>query len=433
VILGYPQNPTVRAGGRLVLRVSTDAPAFCVLVHRCGAEVEPVAVTGWLPGEAAPRGAPHEDWDWPGHVLEVPAAWRPGVYLAVLVEGDGGAVPAVGSPVPYAATGQVLFVVRAAEPRASILYKLPLFTWHAYNTAVPADGWSLYDLPGAGPREVSVRRPGGGTGGTPFDVFNRDPFDPTPRQTFLHWDAPFLAWLERSGYELDLCTDLDLHRDPDLLAHRPLLLSAGHDEYWSDAMRDHAEAHVAAGGNAAFLGGNTCWWRIEVDDGHAFRRAGNWWERGRPENHLTGVSFRNGGERHADHFPVPVGYRVQHADHWVFSGTGLRDGDVVGEREYVVGYEADGAHFDRARWTPARPAEPTGDDGTPAGFTILGVGDIAPSGWGNGNAAATMGLFTRGGTVFSGATVDWPRVVAGGTSPALERITHNVIRRLRRP
>jgi len=48
VILGYPQDPTVRAGGRLVLRVSTDAPAFCVLVYRCGAELEPVAVTGWL-------------------------------------------------------------------------------------------------------------------------------------------------------------------------------------------------------------------------------------------------------------------------------------------------------------------------------------------------------------------------------------------------
>lgn len=432
MILGYPHDPTVRAGGRLVLRVSTDAPAFCVLVYRCGAELEPVAATGWLPGEAAPRGAPHEDWDWPGHVIEVPGAWR-GVHLAVLVEGDGGALPPIDAPPrPDARSAQALFVVRGRP--APILYKLPLLTWHAYNTVVPADGWSLYDLPEplpAGvPPSVSVRRPGGGTGGTPFDVFNRDPFDPTPRQTFVHWDAPLIGWLERAGYELDFCTDLDLHRDPDLLAHRPLLLSAGHDEYWTDAMRDHAEAHVAGGGNAAFLGGNTCWWRVELDDDHRFRRAGNWWDPAgpdRPENHLTGVSFRNGGERHADHFPVRVGYRVQHTDHWVFDGTGLRDGDVVGEREYVVGYEADGAHFDRARWTPSRPAEPTGDDGTPPGFTILGVGDIAPSGWGNGNSAATMGLHTRGGTVFTGATVDWPRVVAGGTCPALERVTHNVL------
>jgi hypothetical protein len=410
VILGYPDDPTVRAGGRLVLRVSTDAPAFRVVLRRWGAAVETVAELGPYPGTAAPRGRPYEDWDWPGHAVEVPTTWRPGVYVAVLVEEHGGRAAAPGEP--DARTARALFVVRGAP--APILYKLPLFTWHAYNTVLPDEGWSLYNPAGGGePAAVSVRRPGGGVGGTPFDVFNRDPFDPTPRQTFVHWDAPMLAWLERAGYALDFCTDLDLHRDPHLLDGRPLLLSAGHDEYWSDAMRDRAEAHVAAGGNAAFLGGNTCWWRIEVEGGHAFRRAGNWWDPAgpdRPENRLTGVSFRHGGERHADHFPVRVGYRVQHADHWVFAGSGVRDGDVLGEREYVVGYEADGAHFDRSRWTPRRPAEPTGDDGTPPGFTILGVGDIAPSGWGNGNGAATTGLYTRGGTVFTGATVDWPRV-----------------------
>jgi hypothetical protein len=186
-------------------------------------------------------------------------------------------------------------------------------------------------------------------------------------------------------------------------------------------MRDHAEAHVAGGGNVAFFGGNTCWWRVELDDDHRFRRAGNWWDPAgpdRPENHLTGVSFRNGGERHADHFPVPVGYRVQHSDHWVFAGTGLRDGDRAG-RARVRRRLRGGRRALRPR---AVDADPPGRADRrrrhPAGFTILGVGDIAPSGWGNGNSAATMGLYTRGGTVFTGATVDWPRVVAGGTCPA---------------
>ena len=37
------------------------------------------------------------------------------------------------------------------------------------------------------------------------------------RQTFAHWDAPLIAWLEGNGYEVDYCTDLDLHQDPGLL------------------------------------------------------------------------------------------------------------------------------------------------------------------------------------------------------------------------
>jgi hypothetical protein len=457
VIHGYPEEPSVLRGGHLVLRVSTDAPAFRVLAYRCGASMDLVAGTDWYPGRCTSRHLPFQDWGrpggeqpgWAGYRLEVPLAWRSGVYVAVLVEGDGGPLhnPAT-TPGPDARSGQALFVVQArgapGERRAPILYKLPLLTYHAYNVVVPDPGrsWSLYTLPeplpAHVPPSVSVHRPGGGTGGTPWDIFNRDPFDLSPRQTFRHWDAPFVAWLEGAGYEVDYCTDLDLHHDPELLDGYALLLSAGHDEYWTDAMRDRTEGFVRDGGNVAFFGGNTCWWRVVFDDDHAFRRVAPWSDPDgpdRPENVLTGVSFRNGGERDRDDHPVPVGYAVQHADHWVFVGTGLQDGDIIGggSHEYVVGYEADGAHFDRSRLRRGLPVQPTGDDGTPAGFTILGIGDTAASGWGFGNAAATMGLHTAagtGGTVFTGATTDWPRVLAGGTSHALEQVTHNVVRRL---
>jgi len=140
------------------------------------------------------------------------------------------------------------------------------------------------------------------------------------------------------------------------------------------------------------------------------------------------VSFRNGGERDRDDHPVPVGYRVQHDDHWVYAGTGMRDGDEfgAGPDEYLVGYECDGALFDRADPARGRPARATGDDGTPAGFTVLGIGDTAASGWGNGNRAATMGLYTAGGTVFTAATTDWPRLLGAG-HPAVGQITANVL------
>ncbi len=316
-----------------------------------------------------------------------------------------------------------------------------------YDPATQRGGWCLYtvpkpsDLPIPVPPSVSLRRPGGGTGGTPFDIANFDPFDPTPRQTFTHWDGRFVAWLERAGYAVDYCTDLDVHRDGDLALLRGyrLLLSVGHDEYWSDAMRANVERFVAGGPNMAFFSGNTCWWRVAFADEYTFRRLRNWSDRpvpDRPENSLTGVSYRNGGERDYDRHPVHVGFRAQHTDHWVYAGTGLADGDTFGDGpgEYIVGYECDGAHFDRERLARNVPVHPTGDDGTPEDFTILGVGDASASGWGLGNKAATMGVHTGvhngNGTVFTAATTDWARVLAGGSSPAVDRITRNVLDRL---
>ena len=200
-------------------------------------------------------------------------------------------------------------------------------------------------------------------------------------------------------------------------------------------MRGAAEKFVAGGGDIAFFGGNTCWWRVAFDDQFSFRRLHPWSDRpipDNPENRLTGVSFRNGGERDRDEHPIPVGYRVQHADHWVYADTALRNGDVIGDRpdEYLVGYECDGAHFHRTALDVSGAITPSGIDGTPSNFAILGIGDVSASGWGLGNRAATMGLYTNNGTVFTAATTDWPRVVAAGRSPAVEQITRNVLDRL---
>jgi hypothetical protein len=128
---------------------------------------------------------------------------------------------------------------------------------------------------------------------------------------------------------------------------------------------------------------------------------------------------------------APVGYRVQHAKHWVYAATGVRDGDVFGgsENEALVGYECDGAHFDRRRLSTATAVTPTGSDGTPESFEILGVGDVGVVGWGLGNKAATLGVHHPGGTVFTAATTDWPRVLAHG-NPVVGRITRNVLDRL---
>ena len=56
-----------------------------------------------------------------------------------------------------------------------------------------------------------------------------------------------------------ICTNF-----PNLLSNYRLLVSVGHDEYWSEEMRDNVEAFLENGGNAAFLSGNTCWWAVTL-------------------------------------------------------------------------------------------------------------------------------------------------------------------------
>jgi len=453
MIQGFPFRPSVFPGDTLTLHVSTDAPQFRVDIYRQGATLKRVLCSCWFDSRGIdfPEHATDQDWceddvgedglrpGWPAFRVTIPKDFLSGVYIAMFVEGDGsgtmrGNTPALDFTTSDARFGKALFVVRSPAPGrvAPILYKLPLFTYHAYNAV---GGWCLYTPQRSEPKGheneptfVSLRRPGGGTGGHPWDDWNYDPADrSSSRQVFAHWDAPFIAWLEQRGYVIDYATDLDLHADPDLLKPYSLVLSVGHDEYWSKSMRDHAERFIESGGNFAFFSGNTCWWVVELNGDFLFQRTGHWSPR-RSENSLTGVSFRNAGEGNLDR--PAVGYVVQDHDHWIFHGTGLKDGDGFGFDEELVGYEADGANFDRAQGPPFRPKL---DDGTPPSFVILGIGDVAGFSDGMGNRAATMGIYVNGqggGTVFTGGTTDWPRVVALNREPHTVQITLNVLNRL---
>jgi hypothetical protein len=452
MIRGYPRRPSVRPGERLTLHVSTDAPAFRVEVYRQGPTLAPQGRLGpdRLPGVHVPDGPSDEDWGWPAYELEVPAAWPSGAYVAILLEIDtAGRERRPDVSTADGTDAKALFVVRSAQPGADtpICYKLAWATYHAYNGtgygSLYAEAlWSHREAhPGF---KVTIRRPGGGTGGLVMPGDAPDVYDPSSRrQTFTHWDAPFIQWLEGAGYRADYCTDLDIHEDPALLGPYRLLLSVGHDEYWSEAMRDHVEAFIARGGNAAFFSGNICGYRIHFTDGNtAFtcakvRRSGtevagwaldDWQATGRPETELTGTTFRLAGGWW-DGRRDTVGYTVQHADHWVYEGTALKDGQVFGDdRGFpLVGYEADGAVYVRKHGV----AVATGEGGTPASFVILGLAELG-DGWVKSatHGAATMGVYTSvgGGIVFNAATTDWPRLLS--RSGQVERISRNVLERL---
>ena len=297
------------------------------------------------------------------------------------------------------------------------------------------------------------------------------------------WERPFVAWAEADGYEIDIATSHDLERHPEVLDGHRLFLSVGHDEYWSWAMRDAVERFVADGGNAAFFGGNTCWWQVRfADDGGGaitcfkYRAdedpvvgtddqrflTGCWADRriGRPEYATTGLSFSRGGySRYGLGVPRASGaYTVWRPDHWVFDGTDLRYGDALGLADAIVGYEVDGCELRLVDGLPA----PTHRDGAPETLEVLAsapahlwaqheqpsryahepgeLEHVAMALFGdewranvhritNNHAVVACMDVPGGGTVFNAGCTDWTCGVAGGDE-AVRRVTRNVLDRL---
>ena len=80
------------------------------------------------------------------------------------------------------------------------------------------------------------------------------------------WDLQLSRFLEREGYDVAYTTDLDTHREPWRLLGHPLVMTSGHDEYWSREMRDAFEAVRESGASLACMGANTCYWQARFED-----------------------------------------------------------------------------------------------------------------------------------------------------------------------
>ena len=209
------------------------------------------------------------------------------------------------------------------------------------------------------------------------------------------WELPFIEWAEREGFEIGVCTNADLEDAPrGARRRRRSTCRSATTSTGRAGMRDTVEAFIARGGNAAFFSGNTSLWQVRLEgDDHDVMvgykgffkndplmetdrepEVTTFWSDvvvGRPENHMTGVSFTRGGyHRIGRNVTAGLGgYTVHRAGHWIFDGTGLGYGDVLGAGATVVGYECDGCVFTYRDGLPY----PTGEDGTPSTFEILGT------------------------------------------------------------
>jgi hypothetical protein len=494
---GYAGRQSVTAGETVDVHASSRVPQVEVEVARLGLArtvVWTASVT--IDDHPVPELAWRDGCDWPV-AFSIPTGhdWAPGLYVITLTTGPGAN-----------ATSEAFVVVRAPDSRRpSALFVLSTNTWQAYNQW---GGRCLY----SGAHEVSFRRPiergyitrRSDPDGYDGRVASAGSYDPTHQrlQDYLadneyplwtassgwhSWERRFAEWAETRAIDLDYAVDADLDRDPRLLDGRRVVVFAGHSEYWSSGARDHVDAFVESGGNVAVLSGNTCFWQVRYSDGqasmicykadarakdplreeHPALLTSMWSDPliGRPETSTLGLTFTRGGyHRVGEAMPRgPGGYTVEHPEHWVFEGTGVKYGDVLGAEETIVGYEVDGC----ALRYDAGHLVATGEDGAPVSLEVLGVAParlisitpehceapvalwagVDPPGdlewvasilFGDASPAntrqiehghAVMATFTRpgGGSVFHAGSADWCRGL--DTDPIVEQITANVLRR----
>ena len=441
-IEGYPDRQSLAPGEEFALHTSTTAAEYGIEIARLGAERKVVFQKSKISGggfHPIPESASSHGCNWPiSFRMPIPTDWPAGYYQVTFRVADSGGKFVVRNR--RTAEADTFFVVRSAEPgvNSKILLQLATNTYNAYTNW---GGGSLYGFHGRAKLQG-----------------NRVSFQRPQTSQFSNWEYPFVQWAERSGIQLDFATNLDLEQRPELLDNYKLVLSVGHDEYWSAGMRDRLEAFIGSGGNVAFFSGNTCCWQVRPEENGqsltCWKQAFNsdpvfktddhstlstLWSHHlvkRPENLLTGVGFLFGGYHlsHGEFMDGKGAFTVHRPEHWIFAGTGMKPEGAFGAKHTIVGYECDGCELE---WKEGLPY-PTHRDGTPETFEVLAT---CPTRWAADDCewydrwqrgrtgAACLGVYTRGGTVFTCGTTDWAHGLRGGDA-VTERITKNVIEKL---
>ncbi len=251
---GYASQVSAVPGDDVALFVSTTARAVQVQAYRMGFYQglggRLIVQTDFLPAglQPAPVVAPGlgtVSCPW-SHTLtlNITRDWLPGCYLLKLV-GDG---------------GQEQFIpltIRDDASMASYVMQNSVTTWQAYNLW---GSYSLYYGPDSAGRPEFANR----SRAVSFDR----PYPQTwasGAADFVGNELPLLFHLESLGLDLTYWTDVDLHARPQLLMNHRCLFSLGHDEYWSQPMRQGAATANASGVNLAFLGANACYRQIRME------------------------------------------------------------------------------------------------------------------------------------------------------------------------
>ena len=160
----------------------------------------------------------------------------------------------------------VPFIVRDDDRPADVMIKSSDATWAlAYNyfnnMTSPLTGKSFYGSNGPMAGGIENR-------GHAMSYHRPIVTHASINQTYPFYDEfPLVRFLERNGVDVTYSACKDWRTGGPTLADCDIYVSNGHDEYWSQAMRDKWEALRDAGKKLMFFGGNIVFWRTREADG----------------------------------------------------------------------------------------------------------------------------------------------------------------------
>jgi hypothetical protein len=349
-IEGYADTTSAQLGDVVRLFVDTDAVSWRVEAYRMGWYGGADGRLVWQSPPQPGRHQPAATTDPSTHVTEarwqaslsvrVDADWPPGAYLLVLRSDNGG-----GHYVPL--------TVRDDASTAALVVMNAVTTWEAYNSW---GGCNLYECSGV----RGVKRADVVSFDRPYaHSYNNGSAD------FIDHELPLISLAEQLGLDVTYVTDVDVDRDPTLLGRHHGVVSLGHDEYYTSAMRDGVISARDHGVNLAFFGANAIYRHIRLEpswDGRPRRREVNYrsmhdpvasrdpaeatvqWRNApvpRPEAAIVGAQYACS--------PVSEDMRLINTTSWVFAGAGVTDATVLPK---IVANEYDRV-YTHVSFTPA--------------------------------------------------------------------------------
>lgn len=241
--------------------------------------------------------------------------WEPGFYLIHVIVGGSGKYRT-----------EVPVIVRSESAKDKIAYVSSAATWQAYNQW---GGRSLY------------KGPDGNFDTRSFAVSFDRPFSLMGRNKFMGYDVPMVRVADQAEAEIAWFANIDVAQNPALLAGARAVFTSGHDEYWPIPYREAMTAARDAGANLGFMGANTCYWRVRLQDTetgpgrlvvcykssvldpvkNSRETTARWRDDPKPdpENKLIGQLY--------DAFPSSGPMEIRDPDFWAYAGTGVKKGD----------------------------------------------------------------------------------------------------------
>ena len=250
--------------------------------------------------------------------FKIPNNWKSGVYLGKLSRSE-----------EFGPQSYVIFIVKDEKVKP-ILVQTSDFTWQAYNKWPGMD--SLYD---DGCPETYTPRTGNCVSfNRPYSKYFQAVDTPLSLGTgeYLVWEYPLSYWLEKEGYDVSYCSNMDTHANNTIISNSRIFISVGHDEYWTTKMKNNVKNAIKSGVNVLFLSGNSISAEIKPIDESKKNIFRSFCRGDKIDDDIDILGSSSLGPGYGD-------WTVTNSNHWIYKNTLLKNGDRING---LIGFEYHG-------------------------------------------------------------------------------------------